>query len=177
MTAPSTRVMRCVLAALLVAGVSTAGAQGAEVARPRPDLQPVRLAGEVVVGMYAGYIGYFAGRLVGENMGDVFRMPTNGARGRLVAATGYAAAGLATAGAVYGIGSIDGQTGEFGATLLGTGAGFVVGIAVNKLIFVPRRSTESTPERAVRRTVEFVEVLLPAIGATVGFNSTRRFSR
>jgi hypothetical protein len=177
MTARLALTLRGALAALIVAVVPAAGAQETTVARPRPDLQPVRVTGEVVLGTYAGYIGYFAGRLVGENIGDVLRMPTNGTRAALVATTGYVAGGFATAGTVYGIGSIDGQTGEFGSTLLGAGAGFVVGVAVNKLIFVPRRTAETTSERTVRRAAEFVQVLLPAIGATIGFNSTRRYTR
>lgn len=138
----------------------------------KPELQPLRVAGEVVAGGAAGYAGYFAGRFVGVSLADLLRIDSNGGRTVVIDAFAYASAGFATAGAVYGVGSIDGQTGEFGAAMLGGGAGFALAVLTNQLLR-PRRTPESGGSRAARLAAEVIEVLLPSIGATIGFNSTR----
>jgi hypothetical protein len=164
-------------AVIALAWATTAFGQAAEDPRPRPDLEPERVAGEVVLGATAGYLGYFAGRFVGVRVAELFAIESSGRRSAVINGFGYAAAGASTAGAVYGIGSIDGQTGEFGTTLLGAGVGFTVAVLVNQFVFRPRETPESSGSRAVRLAAEVVEVMLPAIGATIAFNSTRRYAR
>jgi hypothetical protein len=140
----------------------------------KPALQVWRVGGEVVGGMYAGYVGYFAGRFVGTHVADVFVRDNNDAAWTVIRQTfGYTAGGFATAGAVYGIGSIEDQTGEFGTTVLGTGIGFVSALALNRVLWPTAKAGESGGRRFARKAAEVTQVLLPAIGATIGFNSTR----
>jgi hypothetical protein len=142
-----------------------------------PDLEAWRLGAEVLGGIYAGYAGYFLGRFVGEHISDVVARDNDRTRTALRYTFGYAAGIAATAGAVYGIGSIDHQTGDFDRTLLGTGAGFVTAVIINRVVWHPTRQSASSGERAVRRVADFIEVLLPTVGATIAFNQSRRFAR
>jgi hypothetical protein len=170
---------RRVLALVLTALTATAplGAQVAAPASPRPSLEPARVAGEVVGGAYAGFLGFYVGRFVGERVGDVFRIDENGTAHRnIVLGFAYAGAAFGTAGTVYGIGSIGDQTGDFGAALLGTGVGFGVAVGLNRFICPPPAGR--TPRAARCRIItDAIEVLLPAIGSTIAFNSTRRSTR
>ncbi|HKS05004.1 MAG TPA: hypothetical protein VJR92_01715 [Gemmatimonadaceae bacterium] len=159
-----------ILATAAGANPSTIVAQEAE----KPALEVWRVGGEVVGGMYAGYVGYFAGRFVGTHVADVFVRDNNDAAWSVIRQTfGYTAGGFATAGAVYGIGSIQDQTGEFGTTVLGTGIGFVTALALNRVLLPPAKAGESGGRKFARKAAEATQVLLPAIGATIGFNSTR----
>jgi len=84
------------------------------------------------------------------------------------------AAGLTTAGTVYGIGSIGDQTGDFATTYLGTGIGFVMAWGLQRSLLGPHERPRSGMSTAMRWTVANVLASLPAAGATIGFNSTRR---
>jgi hypothetical protein len=152
------------------------GAQESEGPSGRPALEPLRIGGEVVAGAYAGFLGFYVGRFVGERVGDLLRLEGTGDAHRttmLVFANAGAAFG--TAGTVYGIGSIGDQTGDFGTTLLGTGLGYATAVGLNRFICPPAgRAPRASRCRII---ADAVEVLLPAIGSTIAFNSTRRFTR
>lgn len=142
----------------------------------KPPLEAWRLGGEVTAGMYAGYLAYFAGRFVGTHVASAVLTDNSGEwpRNAIRQTLGYTAGALATSGAVYGIGSIQKQTGEFGTTMLGTGIGFGTALVLQRILRSPSRADESGGRRFLRRAAEFAEVLLPAVGATIGFNSTRK---
>ena len=164
---------------VLVSVASYAALVAAQELPARPPLEGWRLAGEVVAGSYAGFTGYFIGRYIGSRIGDQwFAGPTReSTRQHIKQGLGFTAGAFATAGAVYGIGSIDGQRAEYWTTLAGTGAGFLVAVGVNKLLLPTPREGESSGGRFARRTAEALEILFPSIGATIAFNSTRRFHR
>ena len=157
-----------VLAALALAGQLTAQEQ-------RPPLNAGRVAGEVLVGAYAGIGGFVVGRFVGEGLSDAVGIDAEDSRRRVGRVTGYVVAGLATAGTVYGIGNIGDQTGDFGDTALGTGVGFVAALAIARVALGPNIGTERKMGGAGRWITINALAMLPAIGATVGFNSTRRY--
>ena len=142
----------------------------------KPPLEGWRIGCEMVAGTYAGYAGYFVGRAAGMRIGDALWGASNHdtQRNVLKQSLGFGVAGVATAGAVYGVGSIGGQRAKFGTTLVGTAAGFGVAVVASRLLWSPSRHSETQQDRWARRAAELVEVLLPAAGATIGFNSTRR---
>jgi hypothetical protein len=140
----------------------------------RPPLHAGRVTGEILVGAYAGIGGFFIGRYVGEGLSDLARISDEDRRRRIGAVSGYLAAGLATAGTVYAIGNIGDETGEFDATALGTSVGFVAALAIARVTFGPNDGTERKMGGKARWVTINALAMLPAIGATVGFNSTRR---
>jgi hypothetical protein len=146
---------------------------GVEAAAGRAPVYGARVAGQLVVGTYAGLGGYFIGRLVGTRIADLVGASDRDAA-NAGAVSGVVGAAFATAGTVYGIGAIGDQTGGFGATLAGTGAGYLVSIAVNALVFRDGPVTTTGAARA-RWLYTGLEGFLPALGATIGFTSTRRF--
>lgn len=156
------------LALALVATPAEAQRQG------KPRLEAGRVAIEAVGGAYAGIGGFLMGRVVGESVGVSMGVESDVTRRRVGYATGAAFGTAATAGFVYAVGSIGDTDGDFNATLLGAGLGLITGIAADKLIFNvgPPKPGEST--RAQWAVIN-VLALLPSIGATIGFNSTRRF--
>jgi hypothetical protein len=140
----------------------------------RPRLDAARVSGEVLVGAYAGIGGILLGRHIAHGIADATGA-TSEVTIRRAEFVGAAAGGiLATSGAVFGIGSLGDQTGEFGTTVLGTTAGFVVGVGVARLILGPDLRPEPGASTAMRWTLANVLALMPAIGATIAFNSTRR---
>ena len=141
----------------------------------RPALEPLRLGGEVVLGTYTGIGGFLVGRYLGGVIGDMMPDAAESTREQIAHWTGLAAGGAATAGGVYAIGAIGNQTGSYPITLLGAGAGYLTALAVTHLIDRPI-GPAVTPEKSRARWLQAaVESLLPAIGATIAFNSTRRF--
>lgn len=139
-----------------------------------PRLVPARVAGEVVVGTYAGIGGFIVGSFVAEE----FAAAVGARHETTLRHTGWIGGalggGLATAGAVYGIGSLGNQAGDFDATLLGTGVGFAASLGFARLLLgADGTMPEGMSTRARWATVNAL-ALLPAIGATIGFNSTRR---
>lgn len=162
--------MRALALALLLATASSLEAQ-----RARPPLNAGRVTGELVAGTYAGIGGFLVGRFVGERMADILGAERDATMRAVGLTSGVAVAGLATAGTVYGIGNIGDQTGDFSATYLGTGVGFVAGWALSKAILGPQERPREGMSTAARWAAANVIALLPSIGATVGFNSSRRF--
>ncbi len=142
----------------------------------RPTLSAGRVTGELVAGTYAGIGGFLVGRLVGERMADVLGAERDATINAVGLASGVLVGGLATAGTVYGIGNIGDQTGDFAATYLGTGVGFVAGWALSRAILGPQERPRQGMSTAARWATANVIALLPSIGATVGFNSSRRFN-
>jgi len=141
----------------------------------RPTLEPLRVGGEVLVGTYAGLGGFLIGRFIGGSIGDL--MPASERdKENLAHVTGLVVGGLATAGGTFAVGAVrSNQTASYPATLLGAGAGYVTGLAVTRLLF-PRSRPSVTPEQSRARWLQAtVQSLLPAIGATIAFNSSRRF--
>ena len=80
--------------------------------------------------------------------------------------------GLATAGVVYGIGSLGDQSGDFDATALGAGVGFAASMALARLLLGPELDPPSGMRTTARWATANLIALLPAIGASVGFNAT-----
>jgi hypothetical protein len=140
----------------------------------RPSLSAGRVTGQLIGGTYAGIGGFLVGRFVGERVADIAGAERDATIRRVGIASGVLVAGLATAGTVYGVGNIGDQTGDFDATYLGSGAGFVAGWALSRAILGPAERPKEGMSTAMRWTMANVIALLPSIGATVGFNSTRR---
>ena len=140
----------------------------------KPRLEPLRVAGEVVVGGYAGIAGFVVGRFVAEGMSDMAHIESESARRRLGFTGGVIGGGLATAGVVYALGNMGDQTGDFDATYLGTGIGFVAALGIAKMVLGPEGRPREGISTSMRWTAANVIALLPAIGATIAFNSTRR---
>jgi hypothetical protein len=155
-----------------------AGALTAQANEPRgkPDLEVWQVGGEVIAGAYAGYAGYFTGRFVGSALGEAVLRGADRetARRRIRVGFGYLGGAFGVTGAVYGVGSLRDQTGDFATTMLGAGLGFGMAIGVNHLLWPPAKEEQSAGTRLARRAAEIFEVLLPSIGATIAFNSTRR---
>ena len=140
----------------------------------KPRLDSGRIAVEAVGGAYAGIGGYFIGRSAGMWVADAVGIESEGTRRNVGYVSGMTVAGLSTAGFVYGVGSIGDTAGDFDATLLGTGVGFAAALGISHLIF-PNGELPVGMSTGARWATINVLALLPSIGATVGFNSTRRF--
>lgn len=169
-TAVARTLLVCVGAFTLLAPLRPLAAQ-----EQKPSLNAGRLTGEVLAGTYVGIGAFLVGRFAGENISDALRVENEQARNRIGIGTGAVVSALATAGVVYGIGNIGNETGDFDATLLGTGVGFVAAISIAHVIIGPGlRPREGQSTSARWAAVNFV-ALLPAAGAAVGFASTRRF--
>lgn len=161
----------CLCCGLLLA----LAARAADAQQQRPSLNAGRVTGEILAGTYTGIGGYFVGNWMGHRVSDVFGVDSEDTRRRVALVSGVTVAGLVTAGTVYGIGNIGDQTGDFAATYLGTGAGFVVAWGLSRALLGPEQRPREGRGTAGRWLVANVIASLPAIGGTVGFNSSRRF--
>ena len=159
------------LSAIVLAAALPAVAAAQE---QRPSLSAGRVTGEVVVGAYAGIAGFLMGRYAGERVSDLVGVESDRRRRSVGFASGVLIAGLATAGTVYGIGSIGDQTADFDATYLGTGVGFVAALGLARVVLGPGGRPREGMSTAGRWAVANAIALLPAAGAAVGFASTRR---
>jgi len=137
-------------------------------------LEPLRVAAETVVGGYAGIGGFVVGRFVAEGTSSLLGVDHEGTLKKLGFVGGVIGGGLATAGTVYAIGNIGDQTGDFDATYLGTGIGFVAALGIAKMVLGPEGRPREGMSTASRWAAANVIALLPSIGATIGFNSTLR---
>ncbi len=154
----------------LLIGATTLSAQQFD----KPRIQPARVVGQVVVGGYSGIAGFVIGRFAAEGISDVVGIENETAMRRIGFVGGVIGGGLATAGVVYGIGNIGDQTGDFDATYLGTGVGFVAALGIARMILGPEGRPREGMSTSARWATANIVALLPAIGATIGFNSTRR---
>jgi hypothetical protein len=160
-------------AAALAGSVLTASHAGAQ-PLDRPRLDAGRVTGEIVVGAYAGIGGLLLGRHIAHEIAGVAGAESE-VTIRRVEYVGAAAGGiLATSGAIYGIGSMGDQTGDFSDTVLGTGAGFIVAVGVARIMLGPDLRPAPESSTAMRWAIANVLALLPAIGGTIAFNSSRR---
>jgi hypothetical protein len=148
-------------------------ARGDAQRQERPRLDSGRIAAESIGGAYAGIGGFLVGRYAGEAVGSALGVESDITRRRVGYATGAVTATFATAGFVYAIGSMGDTAGDFDATLLGSSAGLLAGFVVGKFVF-PTGDDHTMSSKARWATIN-VLALLPSIGATIGFNSTRRF--
>lgn len=140
-----------------------------------PPLSAGRVLGEALGGTYAGIAGFTVGRFLGERVADIGGVEADRTRDRIGLVSGVVVAGLATAGTVYGIGNIDGQTGDFDDTLLGTGIGYVAAVGLARVLLGPRERPREGISTAGRWAVGNLAALLPSLGATIAFNQTRRY--
>jgi len=141
----------------------------------KPRLEPARAIGETVVGGYAGIGGFLLGKYVAERGAGIIGVESDVTARRIGFAGGVVGGGLATAGVVYGIGSMGNQTGDFNATYLGTGVGFVAALGIARVVLGPAERPRPQMSTARRWATVNALAMLPAIGATIGFNSTRRY--
>lgn len=153
------------------------GLAGRAYAQPveKPRLATMRVAGEVVLGGYAGIGGFVVGRFAAEGVAGLMGARNETTVRNLGFLGGVIGGGLATAGVVYGIGSLGDETGDFDATYLGTGVGFVAAIGIAKMVLGPEGRPREGMSTSARWASANVIALLPAIGATIAFNSTRRY--
>ena len=132
--------------------------------QPKPRLDAVRVAGEAFGGAYAGIGGFVLGRFVGTEIADLVGVESEVTRRRTGYATGMVTGAFATAGAVYLIGSMGDETGQFNATLLGTGIGYVAAVGIAQMFLDPEGRPRSGMSTRMKWTAINVVALLPAIG-------------
>jgi hypothetical protein len=125
--------------------------------------QPVssgRIAGEVAAGMLGAPLGFIAGYTIGS----AFRPHGSSNTGVALGLTG---AVVGPAVGVNWVGNGGPSHGNFGATLGGT----AVGYAVTYLAFPVARKV---PNGKLKLLATIATVFLPAVGATVAYNATRK---
>lgn len=164
-----------VTASITDAPFGPASQTGGSESRGTPALEPARVAGEVLAGAYAGLGGYFLFSWIGDLIIDDMPMASDGTKRDFKFYMGVAGATAATAASVAAIGNIGDQTGSYPAALTGTVAGVGVGIVINQILYGHSRLPSEGESSRVRWIEASLEALLPSIGATIGFNSTRRF--
>jgi hypothetical protein len=140
-----------------------------------PSLEPARLAGQVLAGAYSGIGGYFLASWAGGLVMDRMPMASDGTKDKVQFAMGLVGATAATAASVTAIGNIGDQTGSYRAALAGTVGGVAVGLVINQLLYGHSRLPAEEGSSRVRWLEASLEALLPSIGATIAFNSTRKY--
>ena len=146
-----------------------------DVTHPHPPLEPARIVGEALAGAYAGIGGYFLGSWVAGGIGDLLNEASEGTKDQITLVGGVLGAGVGTAVSVAAIGNIGNQTGSFPVALAGTGAGVALGLLLNQIIYGHARLPSEGESSRIRWVEASLEAMLPSIGATIAFNSTRRF--
>lgn len=142
--------------------------------RGRPPLEPARVVGEALAGAYAGIAGYFIGSMTVGGVAELSDI-SDDMKERIAFFGGVVGAGAATAASVWAIGNIGDQTGSFPISVAGTAAGLAAGILLNQIIYGHARLPSAGESSRMRWVEASLEALLPSIGATIAFNSTRRF--
>lgn len=140
-----------------------------------PPIEPARVAGQVMAGAYAGIGGYVLGSWVGSLVIERVPMASEGTREQVSFALGLVGATIATAKTVSAIGNIGDQTGNYSHALAGTVGGVAAGLLLNQVLYGHASLPEHTGSSRVRWIEASLEALLPSIGATIAFNSTRRY--
>jgi hypothetical protein len=139
-----------------------------------PALEAPRVAGELLAGAYASIGGYMVGSWVGGLAAEPLPA-SDDTKEQISFATGVVGASFATAAAVSAVGSIGDQTGSYGAAVGGAAGGVVAGFLVNQILYGHARLPSQSESSRMRWVEASVEALLPSIGATLAFNSSRRF--
>ncbi len=145
-------------------------------AQGRPDLRPERVALEAIGGTYAGLAGYFIGRSLGTVATRMISTEQEPMRDRIVHTAGVVGGAFAIGGAVYAIGDMGSETGSFPATMAGVGAGLGVGYLLSRVVFRGRIPADRGSAKR-KWLMATLEGSLPAIGATIAFNSSRKWQR
>ena len=140
----------------------------------RPALEPARVVGEALAGAYAGIAGYFIGSMAVGGVAELSNV-SDDMKEHIAFVGGVIGAGAATAASVWAIGNIGDQTGSFPMSAAGTAAGVAAGILLNQIIYGHARLPSAGESSRMRWVEASLEALLPSIGATIAFNSTRRF--
>lgn len=140
-----------------------------------PPLEPARIAGQLFAGAYAGIAGYFIGHLAGTVVAETFADAGSATRDRIGFAFGIVGAGVATAATVSAVGNIGDQTGSYPATMLGTAAGGAAAFLLNRMLYGQARLPSDRQSSRMRWVEASFEALLPSLGATIAFNSTRQY--
>jgi hypothetical protein len=140
-----------------------------------PPVEPARVAGEVLAGAYAGIAGYFVGSWTGSALGRLLPTASDGTRHQIAFGAGIVGATLATAASVSVVGNIGDQTGSYPAALAGTVGGVAAGLLLNQLLYGHARLPSEHGSSRVRWIEASLEALLPSVGATIAFTSTRRY--
>jgi hypothetical protein len=141
----------------------------------RPDLEPGRVAGELLVGSYGGITGFFVGHYLAREIVGRVSNASDQASDNIAFATGVVGAWAGTTVGVFAIGNIGNQTGSLGTTAFGAGLGAVAGAFLDRLVFAPRSGDPSAGASTIRWGETIVESFLPSIGATIAFNSSRKY--
>lgn len=140
-----------------------------------PPVEPARVAGEVLAGAYAGIGGYFIGSWAGSMLGAMLPSASDGTKDQISFGAGIVGATLATAASVTAIGNIGDQTGSYPTALAGTVGGVAAGLLLNQLLYGHARLPSEHGSSRVRWIEASLEALLPSLGATIAFTSTRRY--
>ncbi|MCC7194765.1 MAG: hypothetical protein IT356_04330 [Gemmatimonadaceae bacterium] len=167
---PSARAARAGIGAPFLAAATDPDAGSA-----KPSVEPARVFGEIFAGAYAGVAGYFVGTWVGSAIAEGLGTESPENRERIGYVVGILSATFATAGSVAAVGNIGDQTGSYPAALVGTAAGVAVGVLFDQMIYGHARLPSETGSSRMRWVSASIEALLPSFGATIAFNSTRRF--
>jgi hypothetical protein len=147
--------MRTVSLALAVTTVLSSPARA-----QKPPLIGGRVAGEIAAGALAMPVGIALGSMAGEKFSH--DAPPIGAFLGAVAG--------AIAAPVLAVHAVAGPTrANYASTTVGTSAGYAVGYTLLTSNVIAR-----IPNAGLRAVAGTVTVLLPAIGATIGYNATRR---
>lgn len=141
-----------------------------------PALHPERVAGEVVAGTYAGVFGYFIGRGIGTIATTMMRSDNDRLREFIVNDVGIASAAFAIGGTVYAIGTMGAETGDFPTTMVGVSAGVAASLIMSRLVFKGRMPVDESSSRR-KWLMATLDSSLPAIGATIAFNASRKWQR
>jgi hypothetical protein len=146
--------MRFSIMAVLAAALFTSTAE----AQKRP-VSKGRIAGEIAAGALGAPIGF----AIGYTIGTGFRPHGSSNSG---VAVGFAGALLGPAAAVNWVGNGGPSHGNFGATIGGTAVGYGASILAFPL-------ARKLPGK-LKTIATIATFFLPAIGATVAYNSTRK---
>ena len=170
MRAPRRLAAIAALPALACLTPAPAGAQ-----RDTPPLSGGRVAAQVVVGALGTPIGFVAGGLLTKRVARAAGAGDDAAS-RAGDLGGWTGAALATAAGPRIIGARGPVTGSYWAAVGGAVAG---GVGSYLVVRLNERAEDDEPRPCRVRCVasSAAVFLLPSIGATVGFNLSRRYER
>ena len=138
-----------------------------------PPLEGGRVVSEVGAGLLAMPIGFVIGGIVTERIAEGFGASDQ--RASQVALVGaYTGAALATATGPWLVGTRGRVTGSYAATLGGAVAGGL-GSYVLVRIFDDDDDSSDRPCRLVCSLATVAIFALPSVGATIGFNLSRKY--
>jgi hypothetical protein len=139
----------------------------------KPPVSFGRALGQVGLGTLGLPLGFVAGGVTGDWIAARLNLSDDTAD-KVAIVGAWTGAALATAGGSTLVGSRGSTTGSYGAAIAGAAVG---GIGSYLLIRLNERAADETDEPCrIRCIVSAIGVvLLPSIGATVGYNLSREF--